>query len=334
MKKVLLMFCGGTIAMEQLEETGGLSVTSKEHTINSLLNMKTLLSAVADIDLEYVINIDSTNFKPDLWEKVGDVIATHYDQYDGIVAIHGTDTMAYTASALSFMVQNLGKPIVFTGAQIPSHAIETDARRNLINAVRFATMDVAGIFLVFDRLILLGARASKTTESGLQAFQSMNAPPVGEIRVNLRVRNTVAHARHEGAIKVCKGFEKNVAVVSLFPGMSPRLLENMLQSGVKGFVLRGYGTGNIPYELLSFFMKAQAAHIPVVVSTQCLEGRTLMQMYDVGQQALHYGAIQAHDMSLECAVTKLMWGLGQGIPYSELRRFMHTNVVGEIDINP
>jgi len=333
LSRILILFCGGTVAMEQLDDEGGLGISSRAKTINALLNLKSMLSCMSNIDLEYVFNVDSTNMSPDLWDKIADAISSHYDEYDGFVVIHGTDTMAYTTSALSFVLKDLGKPVVFTGAQIPAYWLETDARRNLINAVRVANMDLAGVFLVFDKSIILGARASKITESGLQAFQSMNAPPVGEIRVHMTLRSDYRCKRHKKALALAKGFETNVAVVSLHPGMPAKILTGMLDDGIKGFVVRGYGTGNVPDEVLEFFEKARARKIPVVVNTQCIEGRTLMHLYDVGQQALNFGAIQAHDMSVECATTKLMWALGQGVAYSEIEAVMHQDFVGEIDDN-
>lgn len=328
--KLLVLFTGGTMVMEELDESGALGPASREKVVNALYRLRPTLETLAEIDFSYVVNIDSTNMNPALWEQVGRAIAESYDQYDGFVVIHGTDTMAYTAAALSFMLQNLGKPVVLTGAQIPSQHIESDARRNLINAVRVALTDLAGVVLVFDRVIISGVRASKTTESGLQAFQSINTPPIGEIRVHLKLFQEMINKRHSGVLRICAGFERNVAVVSLVPGMPEEILLRMLDDGVKGFVLRGFGTGNIPSNLLPFFEKAQQYQVPVVVSTQCIEGRTLIDLYDMGKRTLELGSIETHDMNIEATTTKLMWALGQNTPYDKIKSIMESNLVGEI----
>lgn len=314
----------------QSAQDGALVVAKKKKAIQSLLSLEPRIKQIARIDVLYIDNIDSTNITSKHWDTIGEAIAKNYDKFDGFVITHGTDTMAYTASALSWILQDLGKPVVLTGSQIPGNEVESDARRNFVNAVRLATMDVSGVLLVFDEEIILGARASKVSESKLDAFETINWDDLGEIRIDIRLSDE-HKKRHGRNLTLKKGFEDNIAVVSLFPQMVPTTLHAILDTGIKGLILRGYGSGNISYAYVQVLKECKKRKIPVVVTTQCLEGATLMHVYDVGKQALKAGVIQAHDMSLECVVTKLMWAIKHA-PYETVKEIMHTNYVGEINV--
>ena len=238
--------------------------------------------------------------------------------------------MAYTSSALSFSLGDLGKPVCITGAQIPGGRIESDARRNFVNAVRVATLRKAGVMLIFDGDIILGSRAHKLSESKLDAFGPINWVALGEIRIDVRFSDE-AKDRHDRPLHFRPGFESNVFLVTLFPGFPVESLKAVVDMNPKGIVLRAYGSGNISYKYLDALMLAKLREIPIVVTTQCLEGATLMHLYDVGKQALDMGVIQAYDMSTECVVTKLMWALKHTDDYEELRNIMHTDYTGEIN---
>lgn len=308
---------------------GALVVSEKDDAIKKILNLEPRLKEIADLDVEYIDNIDSTNMSPAHWDRIAETIANDYDKYDGFVITHGTDTMSYTASALSWSLNNIGKPVTITGSQIPGDQIETDARRNFVNAVRVATMDISGIMLIFDEEIILGSRVSKVSESKLDAFETINWDLLGEIRIDIRLSDE-HQPRHDGKLNLKNGFEPDVAIITLFPGFPKESLQRILDSGVKGLVLRAYGSGNISYEYLDVLKKAKEMKVPIVVNTQCIEGATLMHLYDVGKQALDAGVIQAYDMSIECIVTKLMWTL-KHYPYEKIREMMHTNFTGEIN---
>ena len=326
-KKVLVLFCGGTLVMEE-DERGSLLTPALDRAIENLLNMEKRLGELANIKVAYIDNIDSSNIRPDHWDRVASVIGERYEEHDGFVVTHGTDTMAYTASALSFVLKGLGKPVVLTGSQIPGTRIESDARRNFVNAVRVATMDLSGVLIVFDRKILLGARATKFSESRLDAFTAVNRGVVGDIRVDVRLGE---HSpRTHGPLDVQTGFEENVAIVTLVPGMPLPVLLNIVESGIKGLVLRGFGTGNIAYDYHDAIERAGRLDIPVVVTTQCLQGATMMHKYDLGAKLLDLGAIQAYDMSIESTVTKLMWALRRADSVAAVRAIMHTDFCGEI----
>mmetsp|Transcript_331 Transcript_331/g.440 ORF Transcript_331/g.440 Transcript_331/m.440 type:complete len:325 (-) Transcript_331:36-1010(-) len=317
----------------QENEDGALVVHDKETAIDLLLDLEPRLHELAKVTVHYVDNIDSTNMRPEIWDDIASVIHDKYDEYDGFVITHGTDTMAYTASALSFVLGNLGKPVCITGAQIPGGRIATDARRNFSNAIRIATLDKAGVMLIFDEDIVAGARASKVSESKLDAFRPINWGLLGEIRIDVHFSDDAA-SRHDGKLDYRPGFEPRIAVFTLFPGFSNGpMIKNAIDSGAcKGIILRGFGSGNISYDYLDGLKAAEEMRIPVIVATQCLEGATKMHLYDVGKQALDHGVIQAYDMSVECYITKLMWCLKQcDCDYDKVRDMMHTNYCGEIN---
>ncbi len=327
--KILILFCGGTIIMR--EGPGGALVPpeNKEEALNILLNIEPKVKDFAEIDVEYIANMDSTNMTPREWDIIIDAISRNYNKYDGFVITHGTDTMAYTASALSIAIRNLGKPIILTGSQIPAVKLHSDARNNLINAVRVATLDISGVYIVFDKRIILGARSTKASESRLDAFQTVNDDDVGEIRVDIEIRKDVPK-RHDGQIIVEKGFETDIFVVTLIPGQDAGDLVFLLKNDrIKGIIVKGFGTGNIPYNFDFFFESAREKKIPVVVTSQCLHGITKMCAYDVGKRALELGAIEGFDQSLEVLVVKLMWALKR-YPYENIKEVIQFNFCGEI----
>jgi L-asparaginase len=266
---------------------------------------------------------------PQIWDQIATAVYKNYDRYDGFVITHGTDTMAYTASALSFALQNLGKPVVCTGAQIPGHFLESDARRNFCNAIKVALYNLSGIYIVFGDEIILGCRSSKVSHSKLDAFSSVNVPFLGQVGIDIRFHQPVP-SRNQSVPKLSTGFDPYVAVFSLVPGIPGNLLEQFIEQGIHGAVLIAYGTGNIPKDCLSFLKKAEKHQIPVIIRTQCLEGATNMHVYEMGRLALHLKAIQAYDMSLESSITKLMWVLNQKVPYEKIKEWIHINIAGEI----
>lgn len=310
-RKILVLFCGGTIVMEEKGD-GSLAVPdSEESAIKILREVEPRLSAIADFDIEFIANIDSTNISPADWDRILLCLKENYRRYDGFVITHGTDTMAYTAAALSVSIKGLGKPIVLTGSQIPAIRIESDARRNLVNAFRVATMPYSGVFIVFDRRIISGSRATKASESSLDAFRSVNGDEAGEITVDIRMKSWVkARIPETHDIEIAPGFESDIFIHTLSPGCDPGDLEFLLNNEkIKGMIIKAYGTGNIPYGFENFFRKARARNLPVIITSQCLYGKTLMNMYEVGRRALAMGVIEGGAQSLEILCAKLMWAL-------------------------
>jgi len=329
-KKVLILFCGGTIVMTETD--GSLNVPSdKDSAIKILKDIEPKLSSIAEYDIDFIANIDSTNINPEYWDKMLIAIKENYKNYDGFVITHGTDTMAYTSSALSIAIKGLGKPVVLTGSQIPGYRIESDARRNLVNAFRVSTMDIAGVFIVFDERVILGSRATKSSESKLDAFSSVNCEDAGEIRVNIRMKNWVKRRiREPHDIEIYPGFESDIFVYTLTPGCDPTDLEFLLNNEkVKGIIIRAYGTGNLPYGFENFFLRAQEKRLPVIVTSQCLHGRTLMEIYEVGERALKLGVIESFDQSLEVVSVKLMWALRHAP--DNVKEVIQSNISGELN---
>ncbi len=311
---------------------GVLDIASKENALQAVLTMEPRLFGLADIDLEYIVNIDSSDMKPSIWDRLAQAIHSVYSQYDGFVVLHGTDTMAYTASAITFALRQLGKPVIFTGAQISGHRIESDARRNLVNAVMVACKNIAGVFLLVGERILLGVRSTKISHSKLNAFASFNWPRLGEVGRMIQLIPNVPPRSEQELLLEC-GFAADIAVLSLAPGMPASILDHLLDHGIKGIVLNAYGTGNIPQVYLPSLERAHQKNIPVVIRTQCLEGSTQMSVYATGEKALSCGVIEGFDMSLEATITKLMWALKRGTTIDAIKTIIHTNYAGEINCN-
>jgi L-asparaginase len=330
-KKILVLFCGGTIVMQKDREGALRPPSDQKIALYSLLELEPRLMDAVQIDLHFIANIDSTNIIPDLWDQMAQVIYDHYEDYEGFVVTHGTDTMAYSASALSFALQNLGKPVVFTGAQLPGHEIASDARSNFVNAVRAALLNIAAVVVVFAERVILGVRASKVSHSHLDAFRSINQPSIGNIGVQVDLTENVAK-RHARSVKLQTGFDSKIAVISLVPGMPISILDELLDCDLHGIVLVAYGNGNIPEIYLPFLQKAKEKKLPVVIRSQCLEGSMSLDVYASGKQALQFNVIEAYDMSLEATITKLMWALKHGVGYDGIKSIIQKNYAGEISL--
>lgn len=329
-KKILILFCGGTIVMKKNRDNTLAVPENREEAIAILRNLEPNLNELAETTIEYVANMDSTNMTPEEWDLIINKIKARYHEYDGFVLTHGTDTMSYTACALSVGLKHLGKPVVLTGSQIPAVHIENDARRNLVNALRVAVMDIQGVFIVFDERIIEGIRASKASESKLDAFTTVSDRDAGELRVNIRMRREFMKPAATGEpeppeMQALPGFESDIFVYTLTPGCDPTDLEFLLTNQrIKGIIIRAYGTGNIPDHFNPFFRKARDKELPVIVASQCLHGNTAMESYEVGRQALDLGVIEGGDQSLEALSVKLMWALQHGT-YEEIPGIIHAN---------
>lgn len=326
-KKVLVLFCGGTISMHKNEKTGALDVANGAE---QFFKLEPRIVELAQIDVHFVDNLDSTNMTHVHWEKLIAEIAKEYGNYDGFLITQGTNTLAYTSSALTWALQGIGKPVVITGAQIPAEIISTDGRNNLVNALRVCTLDLGGVFVVFGSKIILGCRAKKVSESDLDAFKTFNKSDFGEIGVGLLIKDETRPG-HQNPLHAVNGFEDNIISITLVPGFKSGFIRQMIDAGVKGVVLRGYGSGDIPYDLLPDLEYAREKKVPVVGTTQCPGGATVLGVNDAGLKALEAGLIQAFDMSMETMTTKLMWLLKQKTPYEDMKTKMHQNMAGEID---
>jgi L-asparaginase len=330
--KILLIFTGGTIAMVRDSKTNTLSPAK---TPEQLLSIAPQLQFEFSTDIALIDNIDSTNIQTNHWVKIAECIFRNYDIYDGFVVSHGTDTMAYSASALSFSLQNLGKPVVFTGSQLPPDHINSDARNNLVNAFRVASMDIAEVLIVFGSEIIRGNRASKQSETDFNAFWSPIYPVLGKIRTEIDLYGDYRKRDDSKKLELKNKFDDEVFVLTIVPGFDPKFFEMLINSGVKGFVIAAFGAGNVPNKyksLLKCIKLATLRNIPIIVSSQCLAGTAKMLIYEVGAAALQAGGISAGDMTLEAATTKLMWSLGQEKQLSKIKKLIGTNIIGELTV--
>lgn len=326
--KTLILFCGGTISMHKNPETHALDVA---HDASQLFELAPRANEICDIEVQFVANIDSSNMTHVEWESIVAIIQERYDSYDGFVITMGTNTMAYCSAALSFALQGIGKPVVLTGAQIPAESLSTDARNNFVNALRLSTMDLSGVFVVFGSKIIRGSRAKKVSESELDAFKTFNQKDFGEIGVGTLFN--FRQPRHSQPFIARGQFDDRVACLTMIPGLQNDIITQLIDGGMHGIILRAYGSGDVPYDFLPSLRYAQEKQIPVVITTQCPGGATVMGVNDVGLKALDTGVVQAFDMCMEAMSTKLMWLLGQKSPYTDIKRLMEQNMVGEVDFS-
>lgn len=329
MKKICIIFCGGTISQEPNKN----GVLAPFYNADDLLNFVPQLNKLATISVIQLANIDSTNVEPKFWTKLSETIIENKDKYDGFVITHGTDTMAYSASAISFTLSFINKPIVFTGSQKPIADIASDAPNNLINAVLVSLKLESGIVIVFGTKILQGNRSTKISESNLEAFDSLMASPLGGIKLEPEIYSTYGNEKQKNTIENID-FDPNIIIVKLTPGLSNENLEKIIFSNnFHGIILEGFGAGGIPDSLMPFLNKAKEKELPVIILSQCKNGVTKMNLYAVGQQALVGGGIPGGDMTIEAASTKLMWILAQTRDIKKIRKLFATNVAGEVTTN-
>jgi L-asparaginase len=325
--RILVVTTGGTITMLR-DEQGALAPCEQ---VEPLLERVPELGSIAEIELLSLSNIDSSNLQPVLWAEIAQAVVKRMDRYHGFVVTHGTDTLSYTGAALSFMLQELPRPVVLTGAQMPINDVGTDGRNNLINAVRVAASDLAEVVVVFGAQIIRGTRAKKTSAFDMQAVTSVKSVPMGNIGLFIHFN---AHVRPRSGRRVLLQpfLNENVTMTTTYPGFKPEILE-YLASTHDGIVLEGYGAGNIPTReksLVPAIRKATEAGKPVVVCTPCIIGSTQMELYQVGRAALEAGAIPAMDMTPETTLVKLMWVLGQTRDLALIDSMMRKSYVGEL----
>ena len=332
-KKICMIYTGGTIGM----------IPSENGYIPNSDSFRKILKEFHDLyhedmpewDLiEFSPLLDSSNITVKEWNKIGRTIEENYDKYDGFVILHGTDTMAYSASALSFMLENLDKPVVFTGSQIPLCEIRSDGRDNIINSIVIAGSDrIHEVCLYFNGKLLRGNRSTKTSSDQFRAFTSPNAPMLADVGISITYHEGAIRPRTTGTFHVQLLKEIPIGVLKIFPGIQIELFESIMTEKLKGVVLETFGAGNIPSynnALLPIIEKAYQSGTVIVVCSQCMQGTVSLGAYATSKALQDVDAVNGRDMTTEAAVTKLYYLYSKDLTKEEIKEQMSQNLRGEL----
>ncbi|MDE1489687.1 asparaginase [Xenorhabdus bovienii] len=331
-KSIYVVYTGGTIGMQR-SPNGYIPVSG--HLQRQLAQMPEFHRPEMPTFTirEHQPLIDSSDMSPNDWGIIANDIYQNYHDYDGFVILHGTDTMAFTVSALSFMFENLKKPVIVTGSQIPLEALRSDGQTNLLNALYLAAnYPINEVGLFFSNKLFRGNRTIKAHADGFEAFTSPNCRPLIEAGINIRTFNTSPIPASHDEFTVHQITSQPIGVVTIYPGLSSQVVENILMQPVKALILRSYGVGNAPQhaDLLKILREATERGIIVVNLTQCISGRVNMEGYATGHALATSGVISGYDMTFEATLTKLHYLLSQSYESEEIRHLMQQNLRGEL----
>jgi L-asparaginase len=340
MKRILLLRTGGTIAMEIRRQDGAETVTRKgehgEHEVemptDHLSKYVPQLCEIAHVEMKEVFFKDSSDIHPEDWGLLARTIYEVYDEYDGFVILHGTDTMAYTASALSFAFQHLSKPIILTGSQVPVSVLRSDAPRNLVNAVQLATLPFNEVAICFNDKIFRGNRSTKVSIGDFTAFYSPNHPAIAEIGLNIEIKYVISPSPHPVSCR--PEFSTDVLLLTIYPGMKPKHYLPLLENGFRCVIFSAFGSGNFPvtgeYSLLPLLEACAERDILMVMTSQALYDAVDLDKYESGRRARDLGVISAGDMTREAALTKMMHLLARYKNPLQIRDQYVRPLVGEL----
>ena len=336
---VLLIYTGGTIGMIENPETGALENFNFDHLLRHVPELKRFNYRISSYQFDPPI--DSSDMQPQFWAKLVKIINYNYDYFDGFVILHGTDTMAYTASALSFMLENLSKPVILTGSQLPIGTLRTDGKENLITSIEIAAAKneegnamVPEVCIFFENHLMRGNRTTKINAENFNAFRSYNYPPLARVGIHIKYEpHLIRKADPTKPLKPHYLFDTNVVILTLFPGIQESIVESLLHvKGLKAVVLKTFGSGNAPQKpwFIKLLKEATDRGIIIINITQCSSGAVEMERYETGLHLLQAGVISGYDSTLECALAKLMFLLGHKLSNREIRYRMNTCLVGEL----
>ncbi len=339
--RILIIYTGGTIGMIEDPVSKALRPFDFSHLMENVPKVKMLDYHIDNI--QFNPPIDSSDMNPEHWRIISGSIARHYDDYDGFVVLHGTDTMAYTASALSFMLQGLSKPVIITGSQLPIGEVRTDGEENLITALQIAAAKasdgrpmVQEVAILFENYLWRGCRSTKRSADHFNAFRSNNYPYLAKIGLGITYDQDALDRRENKILRVYRKLDTAVMCIDLFPGLNETTLRHLLATpGLKGIVLRTYGAGNAPTSpwFISAINEAYRRGIILLNVTQCVNGTVLSNRYVAGDLLSGAGVISGHDITFEAAITKMMHLFGQGLGHDEVINALQMPLVGEMTVD-